>query len=234
MIVKRDSDTRGGSDLGWLRSMHTFSFGSYYDPAQMGFGPLRVINEDRVIPSAGFKTHPHNNMEIISYVLEGALAHKDSMGNGSIINTGDVQVMSAGSGVTHSEFNASDTDPVHFLQIWILPDRQDTEPGYQQHSFPREAMQNRLCLVASANGEGGSLQIKQDASLAIGHLDAGITLSHALNGSRSYWLQVARGQLTVNGQSADSGDGFAFRNETSLELNMLAASEVLLFDLPEA
>ena len=168
MQVKRHRNERGPTDAGWLKSMHTFSFGQYHDPANMGFGPLRVINDDRVIPGAGFGTHPHSNMEIISYVLSGELAHKDNMGNGSTIKPGEVQLMSAGTGVTHSEYNASDTENVHFLQIWVMPDQQNGQPGYQQKEFDPAEMQGKFRTVVSPDGENGSLIVKQDVRLLTG------------------------------------------------------------------
>ncbi|WP_018275558.1 pirin family protein [Teredinibacter turnerae] len=231
MIVKRAAEERGPSDLGWLQSQHTFSFGGYQDPAHMGFGPLRVINEDRVVPGAGFGTHPHKNMEIISYVLSGELAHKDSMGNGSRIVAGDVQVMSAGAGVTHSEFNASDSEFVHFLQIWIQPNAVDTEPGYQQLSFAPEDLRNKLIQVVGGDARA-PLQIKQDASLAIGRLEPGVELGENLVPTRKYWLQVASGELRVNGELAKAGDGLAIAGEAALALAAITEAEILLFDLP--
>ncbi|WP_339067023.1 pirin family protein [Teredinibacter turnerae] len=231
MIVKRAAEERGPSDLGWLQSQHTFSFGGYQDPAHMGFGPLRVINEDRVVPGAGFGTHPHKNMEIISYVLSGELAHKDSMGNGSRIVAGDVQVMSAGAGVTHSEFNASDSEPVHFLQIWIQPNAVDTEPGYQQLSFVPEDLRNKLIQVVGGDARA-PLQIKQDASLAIGRLEPGVELGETLVPTRKYWLQVASGELRVNGELAKAGDGLAIAGEAALAMAAITQTEILLFDLP--
>ncbi|WP_019601315.1 pirin family protein [Teredinibacter turnerae] len=231
MIVKRAAEERGPSDLGWLQSQHTFSFGGYQDPAHMGFGPLRVINEDRVVPGAGFGTHPHKNMEIISYVLSGELAHKDSMGNGSRIVAGDVQVMSAGAGVTHSEFNASDSEPVHFLQIWIQPNAVDTEPSYQQLSFAPEDLRNKLIQVVGGDARA-PLQIKQDASLAIGRLEPGVELGETLVPTRKYWLQVASGELRVNGDLAKVGDGLAIAGEAALAMAAITQTEILLFDLP--
>ncbi len=232
MLVKRDRDLRGPTDMGWLKSMHTFSFGHYMDPHHMGFGPLRVINEDRVIPGAGFGTHPHRNMEIISYVLEGELAHKDSMGTGSVIRAGDVQLMSAGTGVTHSEFNHSQDNKVHFLQIWIMPDQHNTEPGYQQKTFTLNEERNRLHLVVSPDGAEGSLTIRQDARMYAGKLDEGQSVSFATQPERKYWLQVAQGIVTVNGRQSSSGDGFAITAEDEILLESFTDSEVILFDLP--
>ncbi len=232
MITKRYRDERGPTDAGWLKSMHTFSFGHYQDPAHMGFGPLRVINEDRVIPGAGFGAHPHSNMEIISYVLDGALAHKDSMGNGSTIKPGDIQIMSAGKGVTHSEFNASDSDEVHFLQIWIMPDVANENPDYQQKSFDPEEMHNQFRVVISPKGEDESLTIKQDAKMLSGRFDEGAELSVPLQSNRKYWLQVAKGIAELNGEKASAGDGFAISEEDAISLKSVTESEILLFDLP--
>lgn len=232
MITKRYRDERGPTDAGWLKSMHTFSFGHYQDPAHMGFGPLRVINEDRVIPGAGFGAHPHSNMEIISYVLEGELAHKDSMGNGSSIKPGDIQIMSAGKGVTHSEFNGSDSDEVHFLQIWIMPDAANQNPDYQQKSFDPEEMHNQLRVVISPDGEDGSLTIKQDAKMLSGHFDEDAEFTFLTKSGRKYWLQVAKGIAELNGEKASAGDGFAISDEETISLKSVTESEILLFDLP--
>ena len=232
MISVRPAAARGAANFGWLDSRHTFSFGHYYDPAHMGFGPLRVINEDRVIPAAGFGTHGHQNMEIISYVLEGALEHKDSLGTGSIIRPGEVQKMSAGSGITHSEFNASKTDPVHFLQIWIQPDRSNIAPSYDQRAFPREERRGRLRLVVSPDGADGSIRIVQDARMYASLLAPGETVSHDLAPQRRAWVQVARGRLMLNGAALAAGDGAAVEGEPRLELAGVEDAEVLLFDLP--
>jgi redox-sensitive bicupin YhaK (pirin superfamily) len=232
MITVRPAAARGTANFGWLDSRHTFSFGHYHDPAQMGFGPLRVINEDRVIPAAGFGTHGHQNMEIISYVLEGALEHKDSLGTGSIIRPGDVQKMSAGSGITHSEFNASKTDPVHFLQIWIQPDRSNIAPGYDQRTFAREQRQGRLRLVVSPDGAEESIRIVQDARMYASLLAPGETVSHALATKRRAWVQVARGAVTLNGTHLAAGDGAAIEGEPSITLAGVEDAEVLVFDLP--
>lgn len=231
MLIKRDRDERGPTDAGWLKSFHSFSFGHYMDPQYMGFGPLRVINEDRVIPGAGFSTHAHHNMEIISYVLDGELAHKDSMGNGSVIRPGDVQLMSAGSGVTHSEFNHSQENKVHFLQIWIIPNVQDNEPGYQQKSFDLEGHRNQLNLIISEDGAGASLVIKQNAKVYAGRFDEGAQITHACVSKRGYWVQIARGMMEVNGQAAHEGDGFAVTHEDSITLKALTDSEALVFEL---
>lgn len=233
MQVKRHRNERGPTDAGWLKSMHTFSFGQYHDPAHMGFGPLRVINDDRVIPGAGFGTHPHSNMEIISYVLSGELAHKDSMGNGSSIKPGEVQLMSAGTGVTHSEYNASGTENVHFLQIWIMPDEQNSTPGYQQKEFDPEEMQGKFRTVVSPDGVDGSLIVKQDARLLTGHFVEGDEFTFDTTPGRKYWLHLASGIATVNGDEAKSGDGFAIEGEKAIAIASQADSEILLFDLAE-
>jgi redox-sensitive bicupin YhaK (pirin superfamily) len=231
MITPRKAHERGPTNVGWLNSQHTFSFGQYHDPAHMGFGSLRVINDDRVAPGAGFGTHSHSNMEIISYVLEGELAHKDSMGTGSVIRPGDVQLMSAGTGVAHSEFNNSATDPVHFLQIWILPNEHNPPPGYQQKSFDPRELRNRFRLVVSPDGEAGSLRIRQDARLLAARFDAGAETTVSLKPGRRYWVQFAQGAAEINGQAAAAGDGFAFEEESELRVKALGAAEVLLFEL---
>ena len=231
MQIKRNRNDRGPTDAGWLKSMHTFSFGHYHDPAHMGFGALRVINDDHVIPGAGFETHPHRNMEIISYVLSGELAHKDSMGNGSTIKPGEVQLMSAGTGVTHSEFNASSSEQVHFLQIWITPSETNTEPGYQQQAFDTEKMQDQFLLVVSPDGEGGSLVIKQDTRLLLGRFSEGSTCEFKADPSRKYWVQVTKGRAHVNGEDAREGDGFAIKDEALITFNSETLSEFLIFDL---
>src|SRR5437764_5226764 len=198
MLIVRKSDDRGSADLRWLYSRHTFSFGDYYAPKRMGFGPLRVINEDRVSPGQGFPTHGHRDMEIISYVLEGALEHKDSIGTGSVIRPGDVQVMSAGTGIRHSEFNHSKTEPVHFLQIWIVPDREGIAPRYDQKRFPDNEKRGRLRLVGSSDGRDGSIVIYQDVELFATLLDGGEHVTHAWRPGRKGWLQVARGAVVMN------------------------------------
>lgn len=232
MITKRRRDERGPTDAGWLKSMHTFSFGHYQDPDHMGFGPLRVINEDRVIPGAGFGEHPHSNMEIISYVLKGELAHKDSMGNGSSIKPGDVQIMSAGTGVRHSEFNGSDGEDVHFLQIWIMPNVQNEAPDYQEKTFDLDDTLNKFRVVVSPDGEDGSLTIKQDARMLTGKFEEGQTGEFRTQKDRKYWLQVAKGIAEFNGEKASAGDGFAIQNEDVIKITSVTDTEVLLFDLP--
>jgi quercetin 2,3-dioxygenase len=231
MMALRRSAERGLADHGWLKSFHTFSFAGYYDPEHMGFGPLRVINEDRVQPGRGFGAHSHRDMEIISYVLAGGLAHKDSMGNGSTLTPGDVQRMSAGTGVTHSEFNASDREPVHFLQIWIEPNVRGVKPGYEEKRFEDADKRGRLRLVASPDGRDGSVTIHQDAAILAAQLTAGAKAEHALAAGRHAWLQVARGAVTANGQALRAGDGAAFSDERAVQLRADADAEVLLFDL---
>lgn len=231
MLAIRKSDQRGLANHGWLKSRHTFSFGHYYDRDFMGFGPLRVINEDRVEPGQGFGTHGHQAMEIISYVLDGALEHKDSTGTGSIIRPGDVQRMTAGTGVYHSEYNASKTDPVHFLQIWILPERDGLEPSYEQKAFSREEKQDRLRLVASRDGREGSITVHQDVDLYSSLLDAGKELDFELRRSRQAWIQVARGRIRVDGKELSAGDGLAVTGPNTLRIEGLDAGEFLLFDM---
>ncbi len=231
MITIRPADERGHTNLGWLDSYHTFSFGDYRDPYHMGFSDLRVINEDRVKPGKGFGTHGHRDMEILSLVLEGALEHKDSMGTGSTIRPGDVQRMSAGTGVTHSEFNPSKDAPVHFLQIWILPERAGLRPEYEQKSFPEAERRGRLRLVASRDGREGSVTIHQNASVYVASLDAGLRVEHRPAAGRSAWVQVARGALKLNGKALKAGDGAALADEAEITIAALEPSELLLFDL---
>ena len=231
MLAIRHSEDRGLANFGWLDSRHTFSFGHYYDPNFMGFGPLRVINEDRVQPAQGFDTHGHSDMEIISYVLDGALEHKDSMGNGSVIRPGDVQRMSAGTGVRHSEFNASDKDPVHFLQIWILPESKGLEPSYEQKHFAAEDKRGRLRLVGSRDGRDGSVTIHQDADLYATVLGDGDTVSHELAEGRKGWVQVAKGSAMLNEQPVNPGDGVAVEGPATIRLTGTSDSEILLFDM---
>ncbi len=231
MMTIRPAAQRGHADHGWLNSHHTFSFADYHDPAHMGFRQLRVINEDRVQPGRGFGTHPHRDMEIVSYVLEGGLQHKDSMGTGSIIRPGDVQRMSAGTGVTHSEYNASSTELVHFLQIWLLPSRRGMAPGYEQKAFPREEKDGRLRLVASPDGAEGSVTIHTDVRLFAGLFDQGQTADHALLPGRHAWVHVARGRVRVNGQELAAGDAAALSNEEKVHVEGIEGGEVLVFDL---
>ncbi|WP_072390673.1 pirin family protein [Hyphomicrobium sp. CS1GBMeth3] len=231
MITIRKSEERGASNFGWLDSKHTFSFGHYYDPENMGFGKLRVINEDIVEGGAGFGTHPHDNMEIISYVLDGGLAHKDSLGTGSVIRPGDVQRMSAGTGIAHSEFNASPKDPVHFLQIWVLPEKRGLEPSYEQKSFPDEQRRGRLALVGARDGRDGAVTIHQDLDLFVVDLQKGDAVSHSLRPRRKAWVQVTRGSVSVNGATVGAGDGAALTDEAEVRIAANDNAEVLLFDL---
>jgi len=231
MMKIRRSNERGHADHGWLDSRHTFSFADYYDPSEMGFRALRVLNEDRVRPGAGFPTHGHRDMEILSYVLEGGLAHKDSSGGGGIIRPGDVQRMSAGTGVMHSEFNASRTEPVHFLQIWLVPDRRGVAPGYEQKHFPPEQRQGQLRLIASPEAADGSLKIHQDARVYSTLLGKGDSVSHQLAPGRHAWVQVARGQVRLGDVTLSAGDGAAISDERAVILTGETPSEVLLFDL---
>ena len=231
MIVKRPAAERGHFDHGWLDTSHTFSFADYHDPARMGFRSLRVINEDRVAPGKGFGTHSHRDMEIITYVLEGALAHADSMGNRSTIVPGDVQRMSAGTGVTHSEFNGQRERPVHFLQIWLLPDRRGLPPGYEQKAIPEAEERGVLRLVASRDGREGSVTIHQDADLYASRLLPGERVKHALAEGRHAWLQMVSGRVELNGTALGAGDGAAVSQETGLEVVGLEPAHFLLFDL---
>ncbi len=231
MIKLLRSDDRGRTQWEWLDSRHSFSFGDYYDPANMGFRALRVINEDWVKPAAGFPRHPHRDMEIITYVLEGALEHRDSLGNGSLIQPGDGQRMSAGKGILHSEMNSSPDAPVHLLQIWILPERKGLEPGYEQKAFPREEKRGRLRLIASPDAAAGSVKIFQDARLFVALLEKDEAVEHALAAGRHAWLQVARGSVMLNGQPLAAGDGAAVSDEPSVRISGQDAAEVLLFDL---
>src|SRR5262245_59011571 len=231
MITIRPSERRGTFDHGWLETHHTFSFADYYDPNFMGFRALRVINEDTVQPGRGFGTHPHRDMEIATCVLDGALAHRDSLGTGSVIRPGDVQRMTAGRGIRHSEYNASAAEPVHLLQIWLFPEQRGLEPGYEQRTFADGERRNWLRLVASRDGRGGSLTIHQDADLYAGLLDAGQRVVQPLRPGRHAWVQVARGAVTLNGQPLRAGDGAAVADETALDLTAVDAADVLVFDL---
>ena len=231
MIAVRPAAERGHADHGWLDTRHTFSFASYHDPRHMGFRSLRVINEDRVQPAQGFGTHAHRDMEILTWVLEGALEHKDSMGNGSVIRPGDLQRMSAGTGVTHSEFNPSREAPVHFLQIWLLPRERGLPPGYEQKRFPQEARRGRLRLIAAGDGREGAVTIHQDADVWTALLQPGESVRHALAPGRYAWLHVARGAVSLNGSTLGAGDGAAVSDEAALEITGAARAEVLLFDL---
>ena len=231
MMTLRPAAERGHADHGWLDSHHTFSFADYYDPRHMGFRTLRVINDDRVAPGKGFGTHPHRDMEIISYVLEGSLQHRDSMGNGSVIVPGDVQRMSAGTGVTHSEFNGSKAELVHFLQIWILPERAGIVPGYEQKRFEAAEKRGRFRLVASREGRDGSVSLHQDVALYAGLFDAGEGATLPIAAGRCAWVHVARGRARVNGRELGEGDGAALRDEAAVVVEGVADAEVLVFDL---
>jgi len=229
MMTIRRSDERGKANHGWLDTRFTFSFADYYDPKHMGFRSLRVINDDTISAGGGFGMHPHRDMEIITVVLDGALEHKDSMGNGSVIRPGSVQYMAAGTGVTHSEFNPSDKDSTHLLQIWILPDRKGAKPNYDERSFSKAV--GKLNLVASKSGRDGSIAINQDADLYVAKFDGGETVSHTLRPNRHAWLHVAEGEFTVNGLSLAAGDGVAVSEENELKLAASKPGQVLLFDL---
>ena len=231
MLSVRKSQDRGHFDHGWLDTYHTFSFGDYHDPSQMGFRSLRVINEDRVAPGQGFGTHPHRDMEIITYVLSGALEHRDSLGTGSVIRPGDVQSMTAGRGILHSEFNPSDTQPVHLLQIWIVPDTRNLEPSYDQRTFSTADRQDRLRLVASSDGREDSLRIHQDANVYAALLSAEKTVQLPIRAGRHVWLQLASGQVIANGERLVAGDGAAVSNEQALEIKAVEPAELLLFEL---
>ena len=232
MITIRRAKERGHADHGWLDTFHTFSFADYWDPRHMGWGPLRVINEDRVAPASGFPTHAHRDMEIITYVLAGALEHRDSLGTGSVIRPGEVQRMSAGTGVRHSEYNASKTEPVHLLQIWIEPARTGIAPGYEQKTFGEAERRGRLRLIAAPDGRDGAVTIHQDATVYAATLARGERVEHALAPGRLGWLQVARGALLVNGEQLAQGDGAAIEGERSITLEAVEPAETLLFDLP--
>jgi redox-sensitive bicupin YhaK (pirin superfamily) len=231
MIKVRRANDRGKANLGWLESSHTFSFGHYYDPAHIGFGPLRVINEDRVQPGQGFPTHGHENMEIVSYVLDGALEHKDSIGTGSVIRPGEVQRMSAGTGIRHSEYNHSQEDLVHFLQIWIIPEEDGIDPGYEQKTFPDAERRGKLRLVAAGDARNGALKLHQDVDLYATLLDDGETAALELRPGRKVWVQVARGSVDVNGATLAAGDGAALDGETALSLTATSDAEALVFDM---
>ena len=232
MIKLRRSSDRGHTKLNWLDSRHTFSFGDYYDRQHMGFSELRVINEDRVIAGAGFPTHSHRDMEIITYVLEGALAHKDSTGASSVIRAGDVQRMSAGTGISHSEYNASQNEPVHFLQIWIIPEQTGLKPGYEQRAFKLEKNSAKWVLVAARNDRDGAVKVHQDVELYLAAISNGQQLSYRLKPGRQAWLQVTRGAAALNGTPLDAGDGAAVSQDHLLQLAASGDTEVLLFDLP--
>jgi redox-sensitive bicupin YhaK (pirin superfamily) len=231
MITIRNHKERGVSRLGWLDSRHTFSFADYQDPRHMGFRSLRVINDDRVSPGAGFPSHGHRDMDIISYVLDGELAHKDSLGNGTVIRPGEVQRMSAGTGIVHSEFNPSKSDPVHFLQIWIIPEQQGLAPSYEQKDFHVQEPRAALQLVAAAGGRDGALTLHEDAQMYAGRLAAGARVVHPVAPGRGVWVHVARGNAALNGSEMKEGDGAAVEDESEVTLEARTDSELLLFDL---
>lgn len=231
MIRVRKSDERGRFDHGWLDTRHTFSFGGYQDPEHMGFRTLRVINEDRVQPGAGFGEHGHTDMEIISYVLDGGLEHRDSMGNGSVLRPGMFQLMSAGTGVRHSEFNHSSSEPVHFYQIWLLPEREGIEPSYEEKAFTNGEKRNQLRLVAAPGGPQGALTIHQDSEIYLAEIENGHTVQHSLKDGRHAWVQVLRGAVELNGIALHTGDGAAVSDESELAIAAEILSEVILFDL---
>ena len=230
-LALRKAADRGRANFGWLDSRHTFSFGQYHDDAHMGFGPLRVINDDRVDAGGGFQTHGHADMEIISYVLDGSLAHKDSIGTGSVIVPGEVQRMSAGTGIRHSEFNASKADPVHFLQIWIIPERRGLTPSYEQKSFSDEEKTGKLRLVGSRDGRDGSVTIHRDVDFYATLLQAGHAVTHELRAGRGAWVHVARGSVRLNGTALTAGDGAAIETAGTLTLDGADEAEVLIFDM---
>ena len=231
MVRIRKAEDRGPSNLGWLNSKHTFSFGHYYDPEHMGFASLRVLNDDSVIPGAGFGTHSHENMEIISYVLSGELAHRDSMGNGSIIRPGDVQRLSAGTGITHSEYNHSKTEKVHFLQIWFLPDERDVQPGYEQKVFSDEEKRGRFRLVASKTGRNNSVSLHRDMDMSVALINGDETATYPIAANRAVWLHIARGSVTMNGHTLKQGDGVGITNERELRFAKGNQAEVIVFDM---
>jgi redox-sensitive bicupin YhaK (pirin superfamily) len=231
MITVRPGAARGRTALGWLDSYHTFSFGDYWDRQHTGFRSLRVINEDRVEPGSGFGTHPHRDMEILTWVLSGALEHRDSLGTGSVIGPGEIQRMTAGTGILHSEYNPSADEPVHLLQIWLLPERKGLTPGYEQRAFPEEGRRGRLQLLASRDGRDGAVTIHQDADLFAAELAPGQAVTHALRPGRSAWVQVTRGAVNLNGKALRAGDGAAVRDEPALRLEAEEGAGLLLFDL---
>ncbi|NUM54109.1 MAG: pirin family protein [Candidatus Hydrogenedentes bacterium] len=231
MITVRKANERGHANHGWLDTYHTFSFGTYYDPKHMGFRALRVINEDVVAPGRGFGTHPHNDMEIVTYVLKGALQHKDSMGNGSVLKAGELQRMSAGTGITHSEFNASKDEPVHLYQIWLMPERKGIEPSYEERTFDPNGRRDRWQTVASSDARAGSMRIHQDVRLSLAALDAGSKLEYPLDPGRHAWVQVVRGEVSVNDVDLSKSDAAALSNESAVRVVASTDAEVMLFDL---
>jgi redox-sensitive bicupin YhaK (pirin superfamily) len=231
MITIRKAADRGHTKIDWLDSRHSFSFGDYYDPQNMGFGPLRVINDDRVAPGGGFGAHPHRDMEIITYIVSGAVEHKDSLGTGSVIRPGDVQRMTAGSGIRHSEFNPSKTEPVHFLQIWIQPNQKNLTPSFEQRTLPETERLGGLRLIASQDGRDESVTIHQDVDVYAALLKPGQSVRHSIPGGHNAWLQLIRGSISLNGQQLQPGDGAAVQQEQKLEVTAQDESELLLFDL---
>ncbi len=233
MLTVRRSEERGLADHGWLKSRHTFSFADYYDSKHMNFGPLRVINEDRIVGGGGFAQHPHRDMEIISYVMEGVLSHQDSMGNKTVIRPGEIQLMSAGTGVSHSERNESEDSPTHFLQIWVMPDQLKLKPGYGQKSFTDDLARKNLVLVLSKSGRDGSIMINQDADIYLSQLKGGEDLRFDADPKRGIWLQIIKGSLALQGEKLKSGDGVAITAEKSLAIHATESVEFMLFDLPQ-
>lgn len=232
MLLIRKANDRGKVKLNWLDSSHTFSFGNYYDPDHMGYSVLRVINEDQVAPSSGFEPHPHENMEIISYIIEGSLTHKDSMGHVSTIRPGDIQIMSAGSGITHSELNGSNQNDVHFLQIWIKPKVKNQKPRYHQKTICPNDIQNQFSIVISEEGSGGTLPIMQDAKISVGKFESGMTFTKQIDPIRKYWLQIVRGQGKVQSEDVFFGDGVAIEQVDHFNIVATHDLEVILIDLP--
>ena len=231
MIEVIPSETRGSADHGWLKAKHTFSFAEYRNPARVHFGPLRVINEDRIAPGQGFGTHPHRDMEIVTYPISGAIEHKDSMGNGTVITAGEVQRMTAGTGVQHSEFNHSDSDELHLLQIWLFPEQNDLDPGYEQKAFSRDDKLNQLRLVASRDGRDGSVTVHQDVDLFASVVETGNVLKHVINDGRKVFVQVVFGDVAVNGNDLSSGDGVQITEEAQVSIESRSDAELLLFDM---
>ena len=225
------SNSRGSADHGWLKAKHTFSFAEYQNPERVHFGPLRVINEDRIAPGQGFGTHPHRDMEIVTYPISGAIEHKDSMGNGTVITAGEVQRMTAGTGVQHSEFNHSPTDELHLLQIWFFPEQKDLQPGYEQKMFERDAKLDQLRLIASRDGRDGSVTVHQKVDLYASILQAGATVNHAITDSRKIFVQVISGEITVNDEALNAGDGLKISGEENVSILGKAEAEFLLFDM---
>ena len=231
MIEVIPSDTRGSADHGWLHAKHTFSFADYQNPARVHFGPLRVINEDRIAPGQGFAKHPHKDMEIVTYIISGAIEHKDSMGNGTVISAGEVQRMTAGTGVEHSEFNHSQDDELHLLQLWMFPEEKGLEPGYEQIEYTREDKLNQLRLVGSRDGRDGSVTIHQKVDLYASVLEAGTVLTHTMNDTHKVFVQVISGNLTISGKALAAGDGMQIKNENSVLIIAQSEAEILLFDM---